>query len=106
MSLKTALASFEAKVKAFFSAEVVVAEAIGVTILQGLETIVTAIEPTVLNDVKTILQGIDAAFLAGSNLDSIVEEVIRVADADLKAVLSGIAPQALATIIGVLIKAL
>ena len=106
MSLQTALQSFAAKVKAFFSAEITVAEAIGSTILQGLEVVVTAIEPTVINDIKTILQGIDSEFLAGSTLDSIAEEVINQAAADAKAVLGALEPQALATIIGILVKAL
>jgi len=106
MSLETDIQTFETKVKAFFQAELTVGEAIGSTVVQGVEMVVLSLEPTAVNDLKTMLQGIDSAFLAGSTLDSIAEEVMNQASTDLKALLGALNPQVLATLIGILIKAL
>jgi len=106
MDFETTAAAAWARIKAFFQAELTVGAAIGATLIQGVETVATALAPTAVNDVKTILQGIDTAFLAGSTLDGIAEEVKTQAGTDLKALLNGLAPQVLATLIGILIKAL
>lgn len=105
-TLEAAWASLKAKVETVWQGEVVVVETVGTTILTGLETILTALEPTALADLKAILQGIDSAFLSGSTLDSVAEEVLKQASVDVKVVLSTMAPQVLTTIIGVLIQAL
>lgn len=105
-TLEAAWASLKAKVEAVWQGEVVVVETVGTTILTGLETILTALEPTALADVKAILQGIEDAFLKGSTLDMIAEEVKVQASTDLKAILADIKPQVLTTVIGVIIHAL
>ncbi|MGH7024518.1 MAG: hypothetical protein ACREEB_13150 [Caulobacteraceae bacterium] len=86
--------------------ELLVVEAAGSAILAGLQTVAVAAKPAAVSDIIDILQTLPAEFLSGSTLDVIAEEVLKQSEADTATILKGIAPQVLATLIGILIKGL
>lgn len=105
-NLQARLDVFKASFAAWAKGELVVVEAVGAAMLTGLEAIAVAAKPTAVADITAILEALPAEFLSGSTLDGIAEEVLKAAKADTAAALESVAPQVLATLVGVLIKAL
>lgn len=100
------LNTFKNTVLVWLQSEEVVAEALAAELVSAVETVLTALKPSVIADIRTILVSLPADFTSGSDFASIVEEVKIKAEADLKAVLDTAKPQILEAIVGVLINAL
>lgn len=102
----TAIHNFETSVVNWAASEEVVLTAVVAEVVNAVETIVTSLKPTAVADMKAILSALPKEFLSGATFDDIIEEVKKVAQADLQAVMSTAKPQVLEAIVGVLVNAI
>jgi hypothetical protein len=106
LNIAAALKAFENKILNWVAQEEVALETVASELVQAVEGVLTALKPSVVADIKTILQGLPEDFLKGGTFSGIVEEVLIQASADLKKELASAEPQVIEALVGVLVNVL